>query len=118
MRSYLSNVSAATASAHNLSQTQERQTRTRKGALFHMISIPGQRINDCDLLHREVRNDFDFVLLYDEHFLDTDAVAEALAVLGLKRKRHPFLDLHRMIERPDARDDRRIVLRQTETMTP
>jgi hypothetical protein len=45
-------------------------------------------------------------------------VTEALAVLRLERKRHSGLDLDWMIERPDARDHRRVVLREAEAMAP
>ena len=49
---------------------------------LYMVPIAGQRVDDCDLLHREVRNDLDVVLLHDQHFLDAHAISEALAVLG------------------------------------
>src|SRR5262245_32630606 len=85
---------------------------------LHMISITRQRIDHCDLLHGEVRHNLDVVLLHDQHFLDANAIAEALAVLGLEREGHALLDFDRMIERPDARDHRRIVLREAEAMAP
>src|SRR5262245_52877833 len=85
---------------------------------LHMIPIAGQRIDDRDLLHREVRHDLDVVLVHDQHFLDAHAIAVALAVLRLERERHALLDLDRVVERPDARDHRRIVLRKPETMAP
>src|SRR5882757_254285 len=75
-------------------------------SLLHVIAVAGQRIDDGDLLHREVRDDLDLVLVHDQHLLDTHAVAIALAVLGLEREGHALLDLDGMIERPDARDDR------------
>src|SRR5262245_31040579 len=86
--------------------------------LLHMLAITGDWIDDRDLLDREVRDDLDLLLVHDQHFLDAHAVAEALAVLGLERKCHAGLDLDRMIERPDARDHRRIVLREPQTMAP
>src|SRR6187549_1051891 len=73
---------------------------------FHVIAVTGDRIHHGDLLDRKVGDDLDLLLVHDQHFLDPHAVAEALAVLGLERKRHPGLDLDRMIERPDARDHR------------
>ena len=56
--------------------------------------------------------------MHDEHLLDAHAVAEALAVLGLQRKGHASLDLDGMVEGPDARDHRRIVLREAKAMAP
>src|SRR5262245_17515357 len=92
--------------------------RNASRASLHMIAVARQRIDHGDLLDREVRHDLDRILVHDQHLLDAYAVAEALAVLGLERERHAFLDVDRMVERPDARDHRRIVLRETETMTP
>src|SRR6478752_4734475 len=69
---------------------------------LHVVSVTRQRINNCDLLHGEVRHDLDLVLLHDQHFLDADAVAEAFSVLRFEREGHAFLNVDRMIERPDA----------------
>src|SRR5499426_1600710 len=80
--------------------------------------VPGQRIDHGDLLDREVGDDLDPVLVYDQHLLDAHAPLEALAVLGLERENHAFLDLDRVIERPDARDDRLVVLREPEPVPP
>src|SRR6478752_3201722 len=85
---------------------------------LHVIPIARQRIDHGDLLDREVGDDLDAVLLDDQHFLDAHAVTKALAVLRLERERHALLNLDRMIERPDARDHRRIVLREAEAVTP
>src|SRR2546428_7101270 len=41
-----------------------------------------------------------------------------LAMLGLEGESHPRLDLYRVVERPDPRDHRRIVLREAEAMAP
>src|SRR5690242_6368434 len=87
-------------------------------SLLHVIAISRKRIDDGDLLDREVRHDLDVVLLDDQHLLDPHAVMEALAVLGLEREGHALLDLDRMIERPDARYHRRVVLRQAEAVPP
>src|SRR5262249_17531882 len=91
---------------------------TGLGWLFHMIAVARDRIDHGDLLHREVRHDLDLVLLDDQHLLDAHTVAVALAVLGLEREGHAFLDLDRMVERPDARDDRRVVLGKAEPVAP
>src|SRR6266852_2262546 len=48
----------------------------------------------------------------------TYAVAVALAVLRLEREGHAFLDLDRVIERPDAGDHRRVVLREPKAVAP
>jgi hypothetical protein len=40
--------------AHPLPCSGERENRTRKRALFYVVSIARQRIDHCDLLHREV----------------------------------------------------------------
>src|ERR1700722_4043456 len=86
--------------------------------LFHVVAVARDRIDHGDLLDREVRHDLDVVLLHAQHLLDAHAVAGALAVLGLESEGHAFLDLDRMIERPDARDHRRIVLRKPEAVAP
>src|SRR6202158_4931430 len=67
-------------------------------------------VDHGDLLDREIGDDLDAILVHDQHLLDAHAPLMRLAVLGLERKHHPFLDLDRMVERPDARDDRRVVL--------
>src|SRR5262249_24168431 len=85
---------------------------------LHMVAVARQRIDDGDLLDREVGYDLDRILVHDQYLLDAHAVAEPLAVLRLERERHAFLDFDRMVERPDARDHRRIVLCQTKTMDP
>src|SRR5262249_7350649 len=95
-----------------------RAPRQPQGTLFDVIAVARQRIDDGGLLYREVGDGLDLVLVHDQHFLDTHAVAETFAVLGLERKGHAFLDLDRMVERPDARNHRRIVLRQPEAMAP
>src|SRR6266852_8961822 len=89
-----------------------------RSELFHMVAVAGQRVDDGDLLDREVGDDLDRILVHDQHFLDAHAVAEALAVLRLQRERHAFLDLDRMIERPDARNDRLVVLGKPQPVTP
>ena len=83
-----------------------------------MIGITRDRIDYGDLLNREVGDDLDFLLVHDQHLFDAHAITEALAVLGLERKRHSGLDLDRMVERPDARDHRGVVLREPQTMAP
>src|SRR6266550_2027107 len=92
--------------------------RDRRCYLLHMIAVARQRIDHGDLLDREVRDDLDLSLVHDQHLLDAHAVTEALAVLRLEREGHAFLDVDRMVERPDARDHRWIVLGETETMAP
>src|SRR5271166_6559056 len=74
----------------------------------HMIAVARQRIDDRDLLDREIRNDLDRILVHDQHFFDPHAVMEFFAVLGFEREGHALFDFDRMIERPDARDDRRV----------
>src|SRR5689334_8600173 len=85
---------------------------------LHVIAVAGQRIDHGDLLDRKIRDDLDVLLVHDQHFLDPHAVTESLAVLRLERERHAILDRDRMIERPDARDYRRIVLRKAEAVAP
>src|SRR6266705_2437249 len=80
--------------------------------------IPRHRIDHRDLLDREVGDDLDLVLVDDQHLLDSNTPLELLAVLGLEREHHAFLDLDRVVERPDARDDRLVVLRETEAVSP
>src|ERR1700681_201643 len=70
--------------------------------------IPGHGIDHGDLLDREIGDDLDAILVHDQHLLDAHAPLMRLAVLRLERKHHPFLDLDRMIERPDARDQPRV----------
>src|SRR6266566_1702586 len=90
----------------------------RSTASLHVIGVAGDRIDHGDLLNREVGDDLDLLLVHDQHLFDAHPVTEALAVLGLERKRHSGLDLDRVIERPDARDHRRVVLRKPQTMAP
>src|SRR5262245_12104710 len=80
----------------------QRSATSLKPTSLHMIPIAGQRIDDCDLLHREVRHNLDVALVHDQHFLDAHAVAVALAVLRLERECHALLDLDWVVERPDA----------------
>src|SRR5262252_10878337 len=107
--------SASTAAAA-VSGTMNSVMRGRRS--FHMVGVAGDRIDHGDLLDWEVRDDLDLLLVHDQHFLDAHAVPEALAVLGLERKGHSGLDLDRMVERPDARDHRRVVLREAEAVAP
>src|SRR2546423_14959409 len=72
--------------------------------------IPGHRIDHGDLLDREIGDDLDAILVHDQHLLDAHAPLMRLAVLGLESKHHPFLDLDRTVEGPDARDHRRRLL--------
>src|SRR5262249_49772141 len=99
-------------------RTGHESRRWRRTASLHVIGVAWDGIDNGDLLDREVGDDLDLLLVHDQHFFDAHAVAEALAVLGLERKRHSGLDLDRMVERPDARDHRRIVLREPQTMAP
>src|SRR5690242_2572168 len=80
--------------------------------------ISRHRIDHRDLLDREAGDDLDPVLVHDQHFLDAHAPLEFLAVLGLEREHHAFLDLDRMVERPDARDHGLVVLRQAQAVAP
>src|SRR3989442_15814818 len=95
-----------------------RCARDTPEASFHVIAVARDRIDHGDLLDREVGDDLDLLLMHDQHLLDAHAVTEALAVLGLERERHSGLDLDRVVERPDARDHRRIVLREAEASMP
>ena len=85
---------------------------------FHVIAVAWNRIDRRDLLDGEIGDDLDFFFMYNEHLLDAHAIAEALAVLRLQRKGHAGLDLDRVVERPNARDHRRIVLREAQAMAP
>src|SRR6202790_5336746 len=80
--------------------------------------IPGHRADHGDLLDRESGDDLDAILVHDQHLLDAHAPLMRLAVLRLERKHHPFLDLDGMVERPDARDHRRIVLCEAQSVAP
>src|SRR3989442_4354817 len=59
--------------------------------------VTRHRIDHGDLLDREVGDDFDPVLVDDQHLLDPNTPLELLAVLGLEREHHAFLDLDRMV---------------------
>src|SRR5262249_48020306 len=87
-------------------------------ASSHVVAVAGQRIDNRDLLDREIGNDLDPIRMHDQHLLDAHAPAEAVAVLGLEREHHAGLDLDRMVERPDAGDDRLIVLREPQSVAP
>src|SRR5260221_9246721 len=80
--------------------------------------VAGHRVHHGDLLDRETGDDLDLVLVNDQHLLDAHAPLELLAVLGLEREHHAFLDLDRVIERPDARNDGLVVLRKPKAVTP
>src|ERR1700686_5443723 len=80
----------------------------------HVIAVARERIDDGNLFDREIGDDFDRVLVHDQHFLNAPSVMEFFSMLGFERKRPPLFVVHRMIGRPDARDDRRIVLRWAE----
>src|SRR5258708_2769992 len=95
-----------------------RNVHPRWRPLLHVIPIARYRVDDRDLLDREVGDDLDLVLVHDEHLLDAHPIAEFLAVLRLQREGHALLDLDRMIERPDARYDRGVVLREAQAMAP
>src|SRR5438132_12469973 len=90
----------------------------RRRRTFLLVALAWNRIDHGDLLDREVRDDLDLLLVHDQHLLDAHAVPEALAVLGLEREGHSGLDLDWMVERPDARDHRRVVLREAEAVAP
>src|SRR5260370_39866227 len=95
-----------------------RKVHPRWRPLFDVIPVARERVDDRDLLDRKVGDDLDLILVDDEHLLDAHPIAEFLAVLRLQREGHALLDLDRMIERPDARDDRGVVLREAQAITP
>src|SRR5260370_20082655 len=95
-----------------------RKVHPRWRPLFDVIPVARERVDDRDLLDRKVGDDLDLILVDDEHLLDAYPIAEFLAVLRLQREGHALLDLDRMIERPDARDDRGVVLREAQAMAP
>src|SRR3989338_1237593 len=74
--------------------------------------------DDRDLLDREAGDDLGPVLVHDQHLLDPDAPLVLLAVLRLEGEHHARPDLERVVERPDARDDRLVVLRQAQAVSP
>src|SRR5262249_30257351 len=97
-----------------------RRAEWRSGlaASSHVIAVAADRVDDRDLLHREVGDDLGAVGVDDEHLLDAHAELVRLPVLRLEREHHPRLDLDGMVERPDARDDGRIVLREPQAVAP
>ena len=74
--------------------------------------------NRRNLFHRKVGNDLDVIVMDDQHFLNTNAVSMSFSMLGLQGKNHTCFDLNRVVQRPDTGDDRRIVLREAETVPP
>ena len=54
----------------------------------------------------------------NEHLFETHTEVVELAVLGLEGEDHTLLDFLGMIERPDPRDDRLVVLGESESVTP
>src|SRR5262249_50947066 len=76
----------------------------------------GQSHDDGNLFHREVGDDLGAIRVDDQHLLDPHAELVPLAVLGLEREDHAGLDLEGMVQGPDPRDDRRIVLRDPEAV--
>src|ERR1700691_2328468 len=83
--------SAAVASALLSERMKEDAIRSAR-CLFDVIAIARQRIDDGDLLDREIRHDLDAVLLDDQHLLDAHAVTDLPAVLLSERKGHAFFD--------------------------
>src|SRR5580704_17858867 len=77
-----------------------------------VVGISRHGIHYRDLFHREIGNNLHAVFVDDQHFFNMNAPLKGLPMLRLERKDHAFLDLDGMIERPDARDQRLIVLRQ------
>src|SRR2546430_1611808 len=74
-------------------------------------SRPAALHDDGDFFYREVGDDLGAIGVHDQHLLDPHAELVPLAVLGLEREDHAGLDLEGMVQGPDPRDDRRIVLR-------
>ncbi len=56
------------------------------------------RVDNRDLLDREVGNDLDFIVVDNQHFLDPDTILVCLSVLGFQGEDHAFLDLDRVVE--------------------
>src|SRR5262249_56000967 len=108
---------ASAASAAEMGTIRECM-RERRWLRLPVTRIPRHRIDHGDLLDGKVRDDLDPVLVHDQHLLDAHAPLMRLAVLCLEREYHPLLDLDGVIERPDARDHWRIVLRQSEPVAP
>src|SRR5437588_6006729 len=76
----------------------------------HVIAVAGQWIDNRNLLHRKIGDDLDGIFVHDQHFLDPHTIVEFFSVLRFERESHSLFYFDRMIERPNARNDRRIVL--------
>jgi hypothetical protein len=84
---------------------------TRPGSTSsHVIAVAGQWIDNRNLLHRKIGDDLDGIFVHDQHFLDPHTIVEFFSVLRFERESHSLFYFDRMIERPNARNDRRIVL--------
>src|SRR5262245_12193761 len=81
------------------SATARRQDRRLGGPAVaaaqssHMVAIARNRVDHGDLFDWKIGHDLYLVVVNDQHLLDTDAIAEALAVLGFQRERHAWQDL-------------------------
>ena len=85
---------------------------------FCVSKYPLNHLDWHDPVDGEMGDQLGLVRMNDDHFLDTNAPFQRLAMLGLERKDHAFLNLDRMIQGPDAGNHRRVVLGKAKTMAP
>ena len=71
-------------------------------------------VDDGDFLDRKLRGDLRAFLGDHHHFFEPYSPLQPLAVLCFHGKTHLRLDVHGEIERIDARNNRSVVLSQTE----
>src|SRR5947199_9506980 len=101
-------------------------TSKRRGAWRTAVRImslggsspDGPSGDDRDFFHREVTDDLRPIRVDNQHLLDPHPPLVSFAVLGLQREDHARPDLERVVERPDARDHRLVVLGEAEAVTP
>src|SRR5262249_42098654 len=99
--------SAATPAAGLPGHRPERDARDAS-----LISVA-----DGQLFRREKRNHAAALVRHHDLLFDAGGgIAVGRRAIRLQREHHAFLDLGRMIERDDARDDRPLVQREPEAM--
>src|ERR1700730_6440566 len=81
------------------------------------VAADGPSVNQRDLLDRPARQHLDSVLADDHHLLDAYPLAP-VAILGLDRDRHPFLQHRRVLEGYAPPDHGNLVEREADPVTP
>src|SRR5215831_10027096 len=82
------------------------------------VSSFNELVDNRDFLYGKLRRDFRSFFRHHHHLFEPHSPLERLAMLGFQSETHSWFDFDREIKRIDARDDRRVVLRQTKAVAP